>query len=144
MIDSTTAPAVRQTRMVGGISRSGTSLRNFSQAVVGANEPMPSVSKKLTTAPSPSVSRVGHARPAIAALTSTIVKTSVARPIGIRSAISIDDIWLPPARPLTLHVARASRNYGPMLPLDDQQHAARDCFETLRDRITAAFVELQP
>ena len=38
--------------MVGGISRSGTSLRNLSQAVVGANEPMPSVSKKLTTAPS--------------------------------------------------------------------------------------------
>ena len=36
------SPAIR----VGGISRSGTSLRNLSHAVVVANEPMPSVSKK--------------------------------------------------------------------------------------------------
>ena len=45
--------------MVGGISRSGTSCRNFSQAVVGANEPIPSVSKKLTTAPSRIASSFG-------------------------------------------------------------------------------------
>ena len=43
---------VRPTSMVCGIRRSGTSLRNLNQAVVGANEPIPSVSKKLVTAPS--------------------------------------------------------------------------------------------
>ena len=51
---------VSPTSIVGGM-RSGTSLRNFSQAVVGANEPMPSVSKKLTIAPSPIASSVGRA-----------------------------------------------------------------------------------
>jgi coproporphyrinogen III oxidase len=55
----------------------------------------------------------------------------------------MDDIWFPPTSRLTLHVARGSRNDGPMLPLDDQQQAARDWFEALRDRITAAFVEIE-
>jgi coproporphyrinogen III oxidase len=32
---------------------------------------------------------------------------------------------------------------APMLTLDDQQQAARDWFEALRDRITAAFVEIE-
>ena len=39
---------------VPGISRSGTILKNLNTAVVGANEPMPSVSKKLVTNPMPS------------------------------------------------------------------------------------------
>ena len=30
-----------------------------------------------------------------------------------------------------------------MLPLDDQQQAARDWFESLRDRICAAFEEIE-
>ena len=30
-----------------------------------------------------------------------------------------------------------------MLPLDDQQQAARDWFESLRDRITAAFEAIE-
>ncbi len=41
---------------VPGISRSGTSLKNLNALVVGANEPMPSVSKKLVTKPVPSSS----------------------------------------------------------------------------------------
>ena len=48
---SAMAGGVSPTSMVGGISRSGTMRRNFNHAVVGANEPMPSVSKKLTTRP---------------------------------------------------------------------------------------------
>jgi len=50
---------VSPTTIVGGISRSGTSFLNLSQAVVGAKEPMPSVSKKLTTAPTPIASALG-------------------------------------------------------------------------------------
>ena len=37
--------------IVIGISRSGTSLRNFIHAMVGAKDPIPKVSKKLVTAP---------------------------------------------------------------------------------------------
>jgi hypothetical protein len=44
------------TLSVPGISRSGTILKNLNAAVVGANEPMPSVSKKLVTKPVPSSS----------------------------------------------------------------------------------------
>ena len=61
------APGVRPTRSVGGISRSGTMCRNLNQAVVGANEPMPSVSRKLTIAPSAIASGLGPTRFAIAA-----------------------------------------------------------------------------
>ena len=46
------AGGVWPTSMVGGISRSGTSLRNLNHAIVGANEPIPRVSKKLVIAPS--------------------------------------------------------------------------------------------
>ena len=52
---------VSPTSMVCGISRSGTSRRNLSHAVVGANEPIPSVSKKLTIAPTAIASRLGTA-----------------------------------------------------------------------------------
>ena len=45
---------------VAGRKLSGISLRNFSQAVVGANEPMPSVSKKFVTAPSAIASALGR------------------------------------------------------------------------------------
>ena len=57
---SVIAGGVRPTSMVGGIRRSGTSRRNFSHAVVGAKEPMPRVSKKLTTAPSRIASNSGR------------------------------------------------------------------------------------
>ena len=50
--------------IVGGIARSPTSRRKRNHAIVGANEPMPSVSKKLVTAPSNNVSPDGrHGRP---------------------------------------------------------------------------------
>ena len=67
MIPSAIDGGVSPTSIVCGISRSGTSLRNLSQAVVGANEPIPSVSKKLTIAPTTIASRLGTARAAIAA-----------------------------------------------------------------------------
>ncbi len=86
---STIAGGVNPTSMVGGISRSGTSLRTFIQAAVGAKEPMPSVSKKLTTAPSSNASGRGTARSASAARVRTNVKSRIARPSGTRSAISI-------------------------------------------------------
>jgi len=41
------------------MSRSGVILRNFIQAMVGAKEPMPSVSKKFVTAPSTTASGLG-------------------------------------------------------------------------------------
>ena len=66
----TIACGVSPTSRVGGISRSGTIRRSFIQAVVGAKQPIPSVSKKLTTAPSTSASAVGVARFASAARTS--------------------------------------------------------------------------
>ena len=47
MIAWATAGSVCPASMVRGIRRSGTSRRNLSQAMVGANEPTPSVSKKL-------------------------------------------------------------------------------------------------
>ena len=50
--------SVWPTFSVPGISRSGTILKNLKIAVVGANEPMPSVSKKLVTNPVPSSSAV--------------------------------------------------------------------------------------
>ena len=64
---STIAGGVRPAIIVGGISRSGTISRNFIHAVFCANELMPSVSKKLTTTPRASASRLGDARAAIAA-----------------------------------------------------------------------------
>jgi len=64
---SAIAGGVSPTSIVGGISRSGTMRRNFSHAVVGANEPIPRVSKKLTTAPSRIASTFGAARSAMAA-----------------------------------------------------------------------------
>src|SRR3954466_13201759 len=53
---------VRPQNMVCGISRSGTMRRNLNQAVVGANEPMPSVSRKFTTAPRARASAPGATR----------------------------------------------------------------------------------
>ena len=41
------------TLRVPGMSRSGTILKNLNTAVVGANDPMPSVSKKLVIMPRP-------------------------------------------------------------------------------------------
>ena len=67
MMPSVIAGGVRPAIRVGGISRSGTSLRNLSHVVVVAKLPMPSVSKKLTTAPRPMASRVGQALRAITA-----------------------------------------------------------------------------
>ena len=61
-MDSAIDGGVSPTSIVGGISRSGTSRRNLSHAAVGANDPIPSVSKKLTIAPRMSVSAVGSAR----------------------------------------------------------------------------------
>ena len=49
--------SVWPTLSVPGISRSGTILKNLKTAVVGANEPMPSVSKKLVTKPVPELER---------------------------------------------------------------------------------------
>jgi hypothetical protein len=43
---------------VPGIRRSGTILRNLKMAVVGANDPMPRVSKKLVTNPVPTSTAV--------------------------------------------------------------------------------------
>src|SRR5687768_6635549 len=40
-------------------------------------------------------------------------------------------------------IAASPATGRPMLPLDDQQQAARDWFEALRDRITAAFEEIE-
>jgi hypothetical protein len=51
--------SVCATIIVHGIHRSGTSRRNLSQASVGANEPMPSVSKKLVAAPTATASALG-------------------------------------------------------------------------------------
>ena len=48
------------TSIVAGIRRSGTSLRNLNQAMVGANDPIPRVSKKLVTAPSSRPSAFGR------------------------------------------------------------------------------------
>jgi hypothetical protein len=56
--------------MVHGIRRSGTSRRNLNQAIVGAKEPTPSVSKKLVIAPSAIASSIGTARRAAAARSS--------------------------------------------------------------------------
>ena len=68
---SAIAGGVRPAIIVGGISRSGTIRLNFIHAVVCANELIPNVSKKLTTAPSSSASTLGVARAAIAARAST-------------------------------------------------------------------------
>lgn len=46
-----------------GRKLSGTSLRNRSQAVVGAKEPMPRASKKLATAPMATPSALGLSSP---------------------------------------------------------------------------------
>ena len=59
MIACTTAGSVCPTIIVHGIRRSGTSRRNLSHAIVGANEPTPSVSKKLVIAPSAMASSRG-------------------------------------------------------------------------------------
>ena len=48
--------SVWPTFSVPGIRRSGTILKNLKIAVVGANEPMPSVSKKFVTKPVPNSS----------------------------------------------------------------------------------------
>jgi len=130
------------TSIVCGISRSGTSLRNLNQAVVGAKEPMPSVSKKLVSAPSTRLSPVGRAAARKAARPRIIANAAIARPSGIKSAISM-------AAPFAMDVARvldecAGPGYGrPMLDLDDQQQAARDWFESLRDRICSAFEAIE-
>ena len=55
--------SVWPTLSVPGITRSSTELRNFQIEVVVANEPMPSVSKKLVTNPMSSSAIVGAARP---------------------------------------------------------------------------------
>ena len=62
MMLSAIAGGVRPTNRVGGISRSGTMRRNLNQAVVVANEPMPSVSRKFTTAPRARASAPGATR----------------------------------------------------------------------------------
>ena len=49
------------TLSVPGISRSGTMRRSLKNDVVGANEPMPSVSKKFVTKPTAICAHVGHA-----------------------------------------------------------------------------------
>ena len=51
--------SVCPTFSVPGIRRSGTILKNLNMAVVGANDPMPSVSKKLVTKPMPSCAGFG-------------------------------------------------------------------------------------
>src|SRR5215210_1780413 len=89
MMLSTITGGVRPTSIVGGIRRSGTIRRNLNQAAVGANEPMPSVSKNATTAPSPIASRLGAMRSAIAAFVRTSEKARMARTSGTRSAFSM-------------------------------------------------------
>jgi hypothetical protein len=61
----------------------------LSHAVVGAKLPIPSVSKKLTTAPTARLSRLGTARFATADFMSTIVNIKVARTIGTSKAMSM-------------------------------------------------------
>jgi hypothetical protein len=51
--------SVWPTFSVPGIFSSGTRLRSLSTAVVGANEPIPNVSKKEVTKPSATSKRVG-------------------------------------------------------------------------------------
>ena len=89
MMLSTITGGVKPTSIVVGISRSGTILRNLNQAAVGANEPMPSVSKKATTAPRPIASTFGLARFWSADRMSTKVKSRLVRTRGMRRAISI-------------------------------------------------------
>jgi hypothetical protein len=103
--------------MVGGISRSGTRRRNFSQAVVGANEPMPRVSKKLTIAPRTTDSSVGAARAAMAARTRKKVKNAMARPSGTRSATSIGPSFARDARPSRGRHNRAGEIFAALLTL---------------------------
>src|SRR5258708_11635024 len=55
----TTVGSVWPTFSVPGMIRSGTILKNRNDAVVVAKDPMPSVSKKLVIAPTPSDSGVG-------------------------------------------------------------------------------------
>src|SRR5215210_7242711 len=131
------------TSMVGGISRSGTSLRTLNQAMVVANEPMPSVSKKFVIAPITRDSALGRARLATTARSSMIVKASIARPSGTKSAISMATPLAPSKRhcepapagaAIQLALSGLLRRFAPrndesMLPLDDQQQAARDWFE---------------
>ncbi len=61
----TARPSAAHDRHSGspGMKLSGTSLRNLIHAVVVAKDPMPSVSKKLVTAPKPIDSRVGRSSP---------------------------------------------------------------------------------
>lgn len=60
------------TSMVHGISRSATILRNLNHAIVGAKDPMPSVSKKLVTAPKRMASAFGRLRWRTTALSRTM------------------------------------------------------------------------
>ena len=60
--------SVWPTFSVPGISRSGTILKNLKIAVVGANDPMPSVSKKLVTKPVPSSSALSRGLALVTAL----------------------------------------------------------------------------
>jgi hypothetical protein len=61
----------------------------LSHAVVVANEPMPSVSKKLTIAPTTSASPLGFVRWTIAARSRTVPNRIIANVIGIRIASSM-------------------------------------------------------
>src|SRR5918995_5287643 len=142
--------------MVGGISRSGTSFRNLNQAMVGAKEPIPSVSKKLVIAPRTTASGLGGACCAIAAFKRMKMKASVARMSGTSRATSIaspferrdTSVSLLPhrARLDQQHAdnrARDRLNARGMLALDEQQQTARDWFESLRDRICREFESIE-
>ena len=89
IIDSAIDGGVRPTSIVCGISRSGTSRRKLSQAAVGANEPMPSVSKKLTMAPANIASMFGFARCSSAERNRTTTNTRIARASGTSNAINM-------------------------------------------------------
>ena len=131
------------TSIVDGISRSATSLRNFSQDMVGANEPMPSVSKKLVMAPRTMPSMLGFARPRDRRANQDEDKEQARQPERHKQCNQHG--FPPPAKDYRsiLDDCR-SRGYGAaMLDLDDQQQAARDWFEALRTRICAAFEEIE-
>src|SRR5260370_25377740 len=78
--------------------RSGTIPKNRNSDVVVANDPMPSVSKKLVTAPTPSESGVGGARS---------VAGDGAAPRVPRSAIMV---FAQPATNITVSAASAASN----------------------------------
>ena len=77
------------TSIVQGMSRSGTRLRSLSHAMVGANDPIPSVSKKLVTAPRTITSTRGHAARATAPCSSLAAQIAPASANALSNVMSM-------------------------------------------------------